>query len=139
MALNGWLIDKSALVRLPHSPQAKLWAQRISAGEVHLSTITRLEIGYSARSEKELLDAFTTPPLSAMPIEGLTPKIEELAWDTLKQLAKRGQHRAPSIPDLLIAATAQLCDLYVLHFDKDFDIISKITGQQVEKLRVKTP
>jgi predicted nucleic acid-binding protein len=138
MAIEGWLVDKSALVRLPSSSQAKLWAQRISAGQVHLSTITRLEVGYSARSERELLTAFATPPLSAMPIEGLTPKIEELAWETLKQLAKRGQHRAPSIPDLLIAATAQLCDLSLLHLDKDFDLISKITGQRVERLKVKS-
>ena len=138
MAVNGWLIDKSALVRLPHSAQLTLWAQRIGAGEVRLSTITRLEVGYSARSERELLDAFATPPLSAMPIEGLTPKIEELAWQTLKQLTKRGQHRAPSLPDLLIAATAQLCDLSLLHLDKDFDLISKITGQQTERLKVKS-
>lgn len=138
MAVNGWLIDKSALVRLPHSVQVTLWAQRIEAGEVRLSTITRLEVGYSARSESELLDAFATPPLSAMPIEGLTPKIEELAWETLKQLAKRGQHRVPSLPNLLIAATAQLCDLSLLHLDKDFDLISKITGQQTERLKVKS-
>ena len=49
-------------------------------------------------------------------------------------LAERGQHRAPSIPDLLIAATAELAKLTVLHVDKDFDLIAGITNQSVERL-----
>jgi len=36
-------------------------------------------------------------------------------------LANKRHHRAPSIPDLLIAATAELAGLTVLHLDKDFD------------------
>lgn len=136
MELNNWLIDKSALARLAESPERKLWAKRINSGSVHLSTMTRLEVGYSARSSKDLENAFTSPPLAKMPIEGVTPAIEELAWQTLRQLAKRGHHRAPSIPDLLIAATAQLCGLIVLHNDKDFELIAKSTGQKVEKLKL---
>ena len=52
-----------------------------------------------------------------------------------KLLAEKGQHRAPSIPDLLIAATAELAGLTVLHLDKDFDLIAKLTGQPCERLR----
>lgn len=42
--------------------------------------------------------------------------------------------RNPSIPDLMVAATAELAGLIVLHFDKDFELISEVTGQQVERL-----
>jgi predicted nucleic acid-binding protein len=49
-------------------------------------------------------------------------------------LADSGLHRAPSVPDLLIAATAELAGLSVLHVDKDFDVIAGITGQVVERL-----
>ena len=49
-------------------------------------------------------------------------------------LAERGQHRAPSIPDLLIAATGELAELTVLHLDKDFELIAQLTGQRVERL-----
>ncbi|MGH3873436.1 MAG: hypothetical protein ACRDSR_18325 [Pseudonocardiaceae bacterium] len=52
----------------------------------------------------------------------------------LTSLADRGQHRAPSFPDLLIAATAELFGLTVLHLDKDFEMIAEITGQPVERL-----
>jgi predicted nucleic acid-binding protein len=50
-------------------------------------------------------------------------------------LAERGQHRAPSIPDLLIAATAETARLTVLHVDKDFDLIAAITGQELHRLQ----
>jgi predicted nucleic acid-binding protein len=122
---------------LTDSPHAGKWADRINNGQVHLSTITRLEVGYSARSGADLTKAMTTPPISKMPIEGLTPTIEELAWQSLQLLAKKGHHRAPSLADLMIAATAQLCGLTVLHVDKDFELISKATGVQVEKLKIK--
>ena len=49
-------------------------------------------------------------------------------------LADRGEHRALSIRDLLIAATAELAKLTVLHVDKDFDLIAAITKQSVERL-----
>ena len=42
---------------------------------------------------------------------------------------------APSIPDLLIAATAAMTGLTVLHLDKDFDLIAELTGQDCERLR----
>jgi predicted nucleic acid-binding protein len=45
-----------------------------------------------------------------------------------------GQHRAPSVPDLIIAATAELAGLIVLHCDKDFDLIASVTGQAAEWL-----
>ena len=40
------------------------------------------------------------------------------------------------MPDLLIAATAELTDLSVLHVDKDFELIASVTGQRVERLDV---
>ena len=54
--------------------------------------------------------------------------------DAASLLADRGQHRTPSIPDLIIAATAELAGLTVLHLDKDFDLIAEITGQPMERL-----
>jgi predicted nucleic acid-binding protein len=71
-----------------------------------------------------------------MPMEHLTPAIEARAIEIQRLLADRGQHRAPSIPDLLIAATAEVSRLTVLHVDKDFDLIAAITGQPIERLAV---
>jgi len=106
--VTTWLIDKSALVRLAASPDAAEWAARIERGLVRITTVTRLETGHSARSGPGLRTALRQPPLSSMPVEYLTPAIEDRAVEILALLADRGQHRAPSIPDLIIAATAEL-------------------------------
>jgi predicted nucleic acid-binding protein len=132
--MTEWLIDKSALVRLGDSPDAEEWANRIERGLVRITTMTRLEVGFSARSAAQARAAFGRPPISAMPVEYLTPAIEDRALEVQQLLAGKGQHRAPSIPDLLIAATAELAALTVLHVDKDFDLIAKLTGQAVERL-----
>jgi len=132
--VSPWLIDKSALVRLAASPDAAEWAGRVERGLVRIATVTRLEVGYSARSGPELRAALRQPPLSSMPVEYLTPAIEDRTVEILALLADRGQHRAPSIPDLIIAATAELAGLTVLHLDKDFDVIAALTGQPVERL-----
>lgn len=105
-------------------------------GLVAVSTLTRLEIGYSTRSAADLAMVFRTPPLSSMLVECLTPAIEDRALEVQRILAERGQHRAPSIPDLLIAATAELTDRTVLHLDKDFELIAAVTGQPIERLEV---
>ena len=135
MAVTDWLIDKSALVRLGASPDAAEWAGRIERGLVRITTMTRLEVGYSARSAADARSVFGTPPISMMPVEYLTPAIEDRALEVQLLLADRGRHRAPSIPDLLIAATAELAGLTVLHLDKDFELIAELTGQHTERLR----
>ena len=72
-----------------------------------------------------------------MPVEYMTPAIEKRTVEVLTLLADRGQHRAPSVPDLIIAATAELAGVTVLHLDKDFDVIADVTGQSVERLNVR--
>jgi predicted nucleic acid-binding protein len=135
VAVTGWLVDKSALVRLGQSPDADEWAARIERAMVRITTVTRLEIGYSARSASQARSTFSSPPIAAMPVEYLTPAIEDRALEVQLTLAGKGHHRAPSIPDLLIAATAELAGLTVLHLDKDFELIGDVTGQATERLR----
>ena len=129
-----WLVDKSALVRLGTTPNAEEWANRINRGLVHIATVTLLEVGFSARSAEEHRLALQHPPVSAMPVENATPAIEARAVAVQSLLAAAGQHRAPSVPDLLIAATAELAGLVVLHLDKDFELIADLTGQPLERL-----
>lgn len=136
MAVTAWLVDKSALVRLAASPDAEEWAARIKRRLVRITSVTRLEIGFSARSGGALRDAAARPPLSLLPVEYLTPAVEERAVEVQALLADKGTHRGPSIPDLLIAAAAERGGLTVLHVDKDYDLIAEVTGQPVERLRL---
>lgn len=131
-----WLIDKSALVRLGQSPDAEEWANRIGRGLVAITTVTLLEVGFSARNADGMSRALDAPPIASMTLEHLTPAIEERAVEVQRDLARRGHHRAASIPDLLIAATAELTRRTVLHLDKDFELIAELTGQATERLRI---
>lgn len=134
--MTEWLIDTSALARVASSPDAPLWANRMERGVVRISTVTRLEVGYSARSGSDLRSAQQRAPLSSMPVEYQTPLAEDRAVEVQALLADTGRHRAPSVPDLLVAATAELGGLTVLHLDKDFELIKEITGQTLERLHL---
>ena len=134
--MTEWLIDTSALARLAASPDAEQWSSNIERGLVRIATVTRLEVGYSARSADELRSGHVRPPLASMPVEYLTPTIEDRAVEVQTLLAQRDQHRAAAIPDLLIAASAELAQLTVLHVDKDYELIAAITNQAVERLRL---
>lgn len=132
--MTAWLIDKSAFTRLGVAADPSAWIERIDRGLVRIATVTRLEVGYSARSAGDHRSLLQEPPVAAMPVEYLTPRIEDRAVEVQAALAERGQHRVPAVPDLLVAATAELAGLTVLHLDQDFELIAAFTGQPVERL-----
>jgi len=133
---HEWLIDKSALERLGRCEDPDTWTGRIERGLVHVSTVTLLEAGYSARSAEDLGKILNAPPIASMPVAYLTPAIEDRAVQVLTMLAQRGQHRAPSLPDIMVAAAAEWSGLTLLHLDKDFELIAAVTQQPIERLRV---
>ncbi len=135
MIETSWLIDKSALQRLHESTALDDWLLRIERGLVRVATVTLLEVGFSARSQADWQATVTGGTLACMPVECLTPGAERRAVEVQGMLAGRGHHRAPSIPDLLIAAAAEIAGLIVLHQDKDFEMIAELTGQRVERVR----
>ena len=138
MAIESWLIDKSAYVRLGSSPAFQMWLERIDRGLVRISIVTALEIGYSFTSPESARRERSSGLLGALISDYVTPAIENRAKEVQLALLDRGQHRAVSIPDLMIAATAEVLGRTVLHVDKDFELISEFTGQPVERLEVET-
>lgn len=133
--MTTWLIDKSALARLGTSADAEQWAERIGRGLVRITTVTLLEVGFSARSGPDFRQATRRPPLSLMPVEYLTPAMEQRALEVQLLLADQGRHRAPGVPDLLVAAAAERAGCTLLHLDKDFELIADVTGQPTERIR----
>jgi predicted nucleic acid-binding protein len=59
---------------------------------------------------------------------------ERLATRTQAALAERSQHRGPTPIDLLIAAIAEVNGATLLHYDRHFDTIARVTGQPMEWL-----
>ncbi|SRR6266705_493280 len=62
----------------------------------------------------------------------VTPAAMDRALAVHRKLAAASQHRSFSLPDLIIAATAELNGATVLHYDSDYDRIAAITGQPTE-------
>jgi hypothetical protein len=128
-----WLIDKSVLARLDKPEVRQVMLPRLQAGRVAVSIVTELEVGFSARSASDYRTMRRTMLDYLVPVF-VTPRAEQRAREVQVELIRRGRHRAVSIPDLLVAAVAEIERLSVLHYDADFDLVANITGQPVEWL-----
>jgi predicted nucleic acid-binding protein len=131
VAVEKYLIDKSAAGRIGNPEVAWRWRDRILAGHIAMCPVLEIEWLYSARSVAEykqwsekLRGAFTWFPVP----DGVWTRV----LDVQQALAEVGKHRGPSIADMLLAATAEAHRLTVLHYDADFDTIAEITGQPTE-------
>ncbi|MFJ7156668.1 PIN domain nuclease [Streptomyces sp. NPDC101118] len=123
------LVDTSAAARLMTNKQARTgWSDHLAEGVVALCDITELEILFSARSlgdrlEKEELlgELFNRVPVH--------DEVFRRAKRVQRLLTDRGEHRSSGPVDLLVAATAELNGLTVLHYDTDFETVARATGQ----------
>ncbi|MEU1425809.1 PIN domain nuclease [Nocardia sp. NPDC005746] len=94
--------------------------------------LTALEIGYSARSHQDYLDKISgQKALVWLPI---TEEVMDRALQVQGLLAERGAHRLP-LPDLIIAATAEVHGAIVVHVDSDYQTIADVTGQPQRRLQ----
>ena len=125
----SYLADKSALARMTRAKVAERLAPLILGGQVATCAVIDLEVLYSARSFGDYEQILAER--GALPALELTETVGSRAVDVQHQLARRGQHRVP-VPDLLIAATAEIYGVAVIHYDADYDRIAQITGQPTE-------
>jgi predicted nucleic acid-binding protein len=127
--MTRFLVDKSALARMPLEPVRRRLALIIEAGEAATCSIVDLVL-YSVRNFEEHRRTRQRRSLAYTKLP-LTEDIFGRAMDVQGELSKSGRHRVP-IPDLLVAAAAEKGGLTVLHYDGDYDIIARVTGQPAE-------
>ncbi len=126
-----FLADKSALTRRETRPEVRaLLEPLLLAGEVATCGIVDLELLYSATSPATY--SALAKALRGMPRVALDDRAVERALEVQAKLARRSQHRAVPLPDLLVAACAEHAGLTVLHYDADYDRIAELTGQAVQ-------
>jgi predicted nucleic acid-binding protein len=124
-----YLIDKSALARVARQPTVRDALERLDdTGVLATSPVVDLEIGYSARNlaEFDSVDADRRALYQELPI---TRVVTDRARQVQREVVSAGRHRGPGVPDLLIAATAEVYGAVVVHYDGDFDLIAAVTGQ----------
>jgi predicted nucleic acid-binding protein len=111
---------------------ANRWAKLLEANEIGLCAPVRLELLYSARGRSDYR-AFASD-LAWFPDFSLDGNAASRAETTQAELAERSGHRGPTPVDLLIAAIAELHELVLLHYDRHFEQIGRVTGQPTEWL-----
>ena len=128
-----FLIDTSALFRIFQREVREQWAEQLRAGIIAVCPVVELEFLYSARSladrlaKRELLGTV----FSCVP---MPDRIFELAEQLQQQLTESGQHRSAGVVDLMVAATAERENLIVLHEDRDFEAVSRLTGLPTKRV-----
>jgi predicted nucleic acid-binding protein len=102
----------------------------LEAGLVARCTPTDLEAGFSALGKADF--AALRAARSAWPFVSIDQVVLDRAVAVQALLADRSQHRGAAIADLVIAAAAEEAQLTILHYDADFELIARVTGQPVE-------
>ena len=120
------LVDKSAEVRWHEPSVAAVLDRLMEARLLATCAIIDLEVLYSARNGPE--HARLSRARSGFSISKTSDAMLSRAKVLQGLLAKKGQHRAASIPDLIICAVAEHHAATVLHYDKDFDLIAKVSS-----------
>jgi predicted nucleic acid-binding protein len=108
---------------------ADRWDAFFEAGLVVTCAPVQLELLYSARSAREF--ANLSQELARLPYFELDERASDAALQAQGQLALRGEHRLPAV-DFLVAALAEVNDAIVLHYDRHFDTIGRVTKQPME-------
>ncbi|PVC67478.1 PIN domain nuclease [Streptomyces sp. CS081A] len=127
-----YLIDTSALARFMRGDAEQYgWDQAAAAGLIATCPITELEFFYSARSTADRARGIEDIRLlfGWVPVDD---RAYDRAWQVQEALTKQGKHRSAGAVDLVVAATAELQGLTLLHCDHDFECIAAVTGQPLQ-------
>jgi predicted nucleic acid-binding protein len=130
-AVASYLADTSALARLRHRPVAVVLGPIIEAGLVATCGVIEFELGWATRSGAEFDELRADRDAG---YEWLATHDEDWrrALEVEAALWHGGHVRAVGFPDLLIAAVAEREHVTVLHYDSDYDLIAKVTGQPAQ-------
>lgn len=132
MSAAQFLIDTSALARFLRGDAGQYgWDRAAAAGLVATCPVTELEFFYSARSAEDRARGIEDMRLlfGWVPVDD---RAYDRAWRVQELLTRKGQHRSAGPVDLVVAATAELQGLTLLHRDRDFDCIAAVTGQPLQ-------
>lgn len=125
-----YLADTSALARLRHRPVAEALGPLIEAGLVATCGVIEFELAWATRSAAEFGELRADRDLG---YEWLATHDEDWrrAVEVQSVLWRGGKMRSVGLPDLLVAAVAEREGVTVLHYDADYEIVAKVTGQAV--------
>jgi predicted nucleic acid-binding protein len=124
---GGFLLDKSALARWSH-PRVAAVLDVLATNRLLFSCAPiELEVRCSARSPREY-KAMASDRSKTYEWVEMTSGAQALALEWQAVLAGKSHLRAVGVADLLIAATAAVHDLTVMHYDQDYEVLGRLCG-----------
>jgi predicted nucleic acid-binding protein len=128
-----YLADTSMVIRLRRGQGVTpRWLDAVRAGLVGLCPVVEAELVRStaSKADRDQLRAHLRSLFGWHPMPDDAWRFVHRVQDNLVDL---GQHKRPSVVDLLVAATADAWGLTVLHVDADFDTIARVTTIRVQR------
>jgi predicted nucleic acid-binding protein len=128
-----FLADTSMVVRLGRGREIEdRWVDAVRAGLVGVCPAVEAELvrATASKADRDELRRLLRSLFAWHPMPEDAWRFVERTQDGLVDL---GQHKGPSVVDLLVAATAEAWGLTVLHVDSDFDTIARVVPIQVRR------
>lgn len=124
---NGrvYLFDSSVWSHTEHPLIASDWKAALQNDQIAVSPIVAFEVLRTARNQADFEDL--EEQLDALRQVPLTKGVVRAAREALHTLSATNHHRLP-FQDALVAASAAHKSWGVLHYDGDFDTLSKVLG-----------
>lgn len=127
------LADTSAWTNRHKDPAVDQdFEERILADEIATCPMVVMELLWATQSQQDFEDL--RRDLDALAKVTNDQDSWDRAMDVWRELVIQGRHRQVKIPDLLVAASAEIAGLSVCHYDGDFDVIAAVTGQSVRPI-----
>lgn len=130
--MTSYVADTSAWHRSGRERVAERWKTLLLSDRIAICSPVRLELLYSARGRGDY--ASLSASLASLAELPLGRAASRRAEKVQAALAERSEHRGPTAIDLYIAAITELGGATLLHYDRHFDAISRVTKQPTEWL-----
>lgn len=128
-----FLADTSMVIRLRRGRDIEQrWVDAVRAGLVGVCPVVEAELvrATAGKADRDQLRGQLRSLFGWHPMPEDSWRFVERVQDGLVDL---GQHKGPSVVDLLVAATADAWGLTVLHVDADFETIARVAPVRVQR------
>lgn len=129
----SFLADTSMVVQLRRGQDIQpRWIDAVQAGLVAVCPAVEAELmrATASKADRDQLRSHLRTLFGWQPMPDDAWRFVARTQDALVDL---GQHKGPSVVDLLVAATADAWGLTVLHVDADFDAIARVAPVRVRR------
>lgn len=128
-----FLADSSAVIRILTGKAGLEWIDAVTAGTIAICDPVELELlrDTAANTRRPQVQRLLRSTYAWTPVPD---DCWERALEVQDQLAATSQHSGASVVDLIVAVTAVRSRLILLHDDRDYEVIARVTGLRTARV-----